>query len=92
MLASADGLHRTGPALVGQTGEQVVHSGSTLNRIIDDLSRITSGSGFDLSRTASRTARILLDDLSAHSSLDAFAHGVGVSSKVGQDVPDGPVG
>ena len=92
MFPSADGPHGTGPAVVGQAGEQMIHSGSALNRVIDDLSRITRRPGFDLGCTTGCTTGVLLHNFSARGALDAAAHRLGIPSEVGEDVTHGPAG
>ena len=89
---SPDGPHGTGPAVVRQAGEQMIHSGSALNRVSDDLSRITRRPGFDLGCPTGCAAGVLIHNVSAQGALDAAAHRLGIPCEVGEDVADGPAG
>lgn len=90
MFPSADSPHGAGPAVVGQAGEQMIHSGRALKCVIDDLSRTTNRPGFDLRCPTSYATGVLLHNFPAHGALDAPAHRLGIPSEVSEDVADGP--
>lgn len=92
MFPSANGPHVTGPAVVGQAGEQVIHSGRALHCVLDDLSRISRRPSFDLGCPTGGATGVLLHDVAAHGTLDAAAQRLSIPSEVGEDVADAPAG
>jgi hypothetical protein len=81
VFSSAEGPHGTGPAVVGQVGEQAIQSGSPMHRVVEDLVRITLRPGFDCGCPTDCTTGVLLHNVPAHDTLDTAAHRLGIRAR-----------
>lgn len=91
MCSSRDRPDEPPPAIVGHLAKPLVHLLRPTGRIGNELCGRAPRSRLDLRRSARRASRVLLDEITAHRSVDAAARCLGIPGEVCQHVPDRPV-
>lgn len=92
VLAAHSSSNRADPTFGGQRLEQIIKAIGPAEHVESQFHSGSRCAVLDLARSSSRTAAVLLDDLSPCSAIDSPPHRFCVASEMGDDVANRPAG